>query len=144
MHIPNIFQQSDFSTTWSIVALLLTILLLDFLWLGIIQRKSWENQVHDIQKSPMTVRPAGAIIAYFMIAVAVVVFVLPLVHKDHILQDSLILGGLMGLVLYGVYDGTTYAILKDYRIDMMIGDILWGVFVVAMGTLAAAYVGHMS
>ncbi len=33
---------------------------------------------------------------------------------------------LLGLCVYAVYDWTSYAILKDYRMDVAIIDTLWG------------------
>jgi uncharacterized membrane protein len=49
---------------------------------------------------------------------------------------SFLRGMLLGLVVYGVYNATNYAVLTNYNAGTAIADTLWGVFVVG----AASYI----
>lgn len=46
-------------------------------------------------------------------------------YKDIILKSTM-----YGLAVYATYNVTNMAVFSDYRIDMMIVDSLWGIFVV--------------
>jgi uncharacterized membrane protein len=51
-------------------------------------------------------------------------------------REAVIYGMLVGLVVYGVYNGTNYSILKGWTPKVAILDTLWGVFVCGMASLA--------
>jgi len=53
------------------------------------------------------------------------------------LQDSLMYGLIFGIVLYGVYDFTAGAVLKNWDVKLAVTDVMWGGIVYFM----AAYVG---
>ena len=126
---------------FSIVAAIIIILLLDGIWLGLISKKDWNSQILSIQGKPMKIRVGGAIVAYVLLVVAVIVFgVLKVRKSSKPYRDSLIYGSLLGLCIYGVYDGTVYAILEDYTLWTAAKDVLWGVFLLSVTTLVATYV----
>ena len=53
-------------------------------------------------------------------------FVIPNINKDNLFNDSLKYGFLFGIVLFGVYDFTAGAVLKNWNLKLAILDILWG------------------
>ena len=118
------------------------ILLMDYIWLGLINGKTWNKQVRDIQGSNMKVRPLGAVVAYTLMIASILTFGVAKIGKKNLVRDSLITGALLGLFIYGVFDGTTYAIFKDYKMSIAISDILWGMFLMAIATLAATWAAH--
>lgn len=124
------------------IVVILVILLLDGVWLGVINKKSWNKQVKEIQGSQINVRPLGAITAYALLVVAIVGLVVPRISKRNMVRDSLLMGGLLGLCIYGVYDGTNYAILKDYKLSTAVVDMLWGVIITAVATLAGTWASY--
>lgn len=114
-----------------------TLFILDFLWIGLYMGKQYKDQVKKIQKSEMSVRMYFAIFAYSLMAIGLNMFVLPQIRKGHELVDSLKYGLTFGIILYGVYDFTAGAVLKDWDISLAFTDIAWGGFVYFI----SAYIG---
>lgn len=121
------------------VAVLATFALLDFVWLALIQRKTWENHVEKIQGSPIKYKPVYAVAAYSVMLIGILTLAMPRVRQDHIIMDSLIYGGVTGFVMYGVFNTVNAAIFSDYDPVIGIVDLLWGVFICAVATTAGSY-----
>ena len=115
------------------------LLVLDFLWIGFFMKNQYNKQIPQIQKSPMKVNFLYAVIAYILMAVGLVIFVIPNIRPEKRLTDSLYYGFLFGFVLYGVYDFTVAAVISKWNIKTAILDTLWG------GTVffLAAYLGSL-
>jgi uncharacterized membrane protein len=119
---------------------LVTFLVLDFIWLGLIARGFYRQQLGHLL-SP-DVRWIPAIVFYVLFVTAVVVFaVAPAVERGS-LARALLLGGFFGVVAYATYDLTNLATMKDFptlvaAVDMMWGCVLTAV-VAAVGYLFAA------
>lgn len=110
-----------------IVAVFL-LLVIDVLWLQLFMKKEYETQVFKIQNSPMKPRMVFAVLAYILLCVGLVMFVLPNIDEKNIMCTSLKYGFLFGIVLYGVYDFTIAAVLEKWDIRLAIIDVLWGGF----------------
>jgi len=104
--------------TFEIIVIAITILVLDFIWLHGFLLKFFEKMINNVQKEVMTVRPAGALIAYIALIFLAVVF-LP---KTNNLTEAF----LLGFSIYAVYDGTNYATLNNWDSKIAIIDSLWG------------------
>ena len=78
--------------------------------------------VNLIQKEEMKVKILYAVFAYFTLCFAVNYFVSDK-DKDYYMKNFL-----LGLTIYGVYDFTCAAIFKNWDIELMIQDIIWGGF----------------
>jgi uncharacterized membrane protein len=70
----------------------------------------------------------------------IVFFALPHVSSEHLIGSSLLWGFLYGVVLYGVYDLTNYAVLVQWPLELTFIGILWGGVLNGVMTLVAAYV----
>lgn len=114
-----------------------TLLLLDFLWIGMFMGKQYQNQILDIQGSKMIAKPWSAFLAYALMIIGLNLFVMPRIRKGHELEDSLMYGFVFGIVLYGVYDFTAGAVLKKWNMKLALIDVIWGGFVYFI----AAYIG---
>jgi len=93
-------------------------LLLDFVFLYS-QRKTFESQVITVQKTALILKPAGAIACYFFLLAGLYYFILR--ERKTPLEAMF-----FGLVVYGVYETTTYALLKNWKVETVIVDVLWG------------------
>lgn len=71
---------------------------------------------------------ASSLIAWFLITLGIVYFVNPNSKNK---KQSFGRGAILGLVIYGVYDLTNYAIIQNWKISMVIIDIIWGMFLCA-------------
>lgn len=111
--------------------------LLDYLWLGFVMKDFNTRQMSQLGRmkdGQWDVWLAPAIATYVLMALAMVVFVTP---KDRSFSESLMYGALMGFCIYGVFDGTNAAILRDYPIAFIFPDVAWGtaVFAITAGIL---------
>ena len=93
-------------------------LLLDVVFLAT-QRKTFESQVISVQKTALILKPAGAIVCYLFLLVGLYYFIL---RERRTPLEAM----LFGLVVYGVYETTTYALLKNWKVETVIVDVLWG------------------
>jgi uncharacterized membrane protein len=97
---------------------------MDMLWLGIVARKFYQNQIGFLMKAD--VNWTAAIIFYLLFLAGLVVFVIePAVAKKEWTR-ALWMGALFGLITYATYDLTNLATLKDWPMTMVVVDMLWG------------------
>ena len=107
-----------------------TLLILDFLWIGLYMGSRYSTMIKNIQGTPMKTNWLYAVIAYTLMVIGLNHFVLPNINvKNVTIKDSLTYGFIFGLVLYGVYDFTIGAVLKKWSMPLAILDVLWGGFV---------------
>lgn len=95
-----------------------TFLLLDFVFLAS-QRKTFEKQVITVQKTALNMKISGAIACYIFLLFGLYYFIL----REH---RSPLEAMLFGLIIYGVYETTTYALLKNWKMETVIIDVAWG------------------
>ena len=91
------------------------------------QMSSFQTIYHQIQKSPLKVRYLSALVCYLFLSVLLYVFIL---KPKRSLQEAF----LLGFCVDGVYDTTTYALLKDYPLYLACMDTLWGGILFALVT----------
>jgi uncharacterized membrane protein len=96
------------------------ILVVDFVVLNFVLKDFFAKELKEFDR---TVRPVFAIGAWLLMAVGIYIFIGPLSQNY---QSAALYGAIFGLVLYGVYDFTNYAILAGYTSRMVIVDMLWG------------------
>ena len=126
------------STKSSLIATSILVVL-DGIWVSTFMSKKYSTQIKKIQGSDLKANLAYAVLAYMLMIVGLNLFVLPRIRKDHEFVDSLLYGAGFGAVLYGVYDFTAAAVLKDWDIKLALLDILWGSFVFFI----SAYIGSL-
>jgi uncharacterized membrane protein len=107
---------------WKLFLTILIILLaIDFVWIGYITKQAWADMIETIQKKPMSVRPDWAFLTYLIMTLGIYVLVLR-TEDFSIYQKAFVLG----LVMYGVFDGTNRAIFTDWNLSMSMMDVAWG------------------
>lgn len=119
------------------VIAILTLLFLDFLWLKFYMVEKYNVMIPQIQGSPLQPRMQYALIAYILMVIGLVLFVLPNIRQGYELQDSLVYGFGFGVVLYGVYDFTIATVLDNWDIKLALIDVLWGGIVYFIATYFA-------
>lgn len=106
----------------------ISFLVLDFLWLGFVVKSFNLRQLAEIgriENGDFRIHYAPAILVYLLMALAVVFFVLPKIEGKSLLE-GFFWGAMMGFLIYGVYDLTNLAILKNYPIPFAVADMAWG------------------
>lgn len=93
-------------------------LLLDSIYLTLVSNKA-SKMIYSIQKSKMELNILAAIICYIFI-------VLLFYHFIIVKKGSIFDAFLLGLCVYGIYDSTNYALIKNWSLTFSIMDTLWG------------------
>lgn len=119
-----------------------SLLILDFIWIVFFIRQRYDKMVKKIQGSEMKVQPGFAVLAYACMVAGMLIFVLPNIKKGHELVDSLKYGATFGFILYGVYDFTAGALIKDWNVALASIDVAWGTFVYFISAYLGTILGN--
>ncbi len=103
--------------------LLPVIIIIDYVWLGIIASGFYKNQLQSILNADVNI--VSALIVYILIIFGIVLFVLPhkLASKPF---SAFFIGALFGFTVYGIYDFTNHAVLKNWTLPVSMMDVMWG------------------
>ena len=104
-----------------------TMLTLDFIFLSANQ-KMFEIQIADVQRVSLQFRPMGAILCYIALVFGLYYFI---IKTNRSPLDAF----LLGVVINAVYEGTSYAILKKWKWQLVIMDTLWGGVLLSLTTI---------
>ncbi len=105
-----------------------TMMLLDGLWLGIIANQFYLTQLRHLIRGDGTkfdVNYPAAGIVYALMVVGFLMFLSPLLDKWSY-PETILKSAVFGIVIYGVYDFTNLATLRDWPIVVAVADVLWG------------------
>ncbi len=117
------------------VAAAATMLAMDLTWLGLLAGPFYSSQLGNL-KRPEAYAPAAAAFYVFYVAAVVELAVARASSRANAGQR----GAVLGLVAYGTYELTNWAVLRDWPGALVPVDILWGVALTAV----AATVGHLA
>ena len=116
------------------VATLLTFLLLDGIWLGLLMAPTYRELLGSLMLEKPLLLPAAVFYCLYVIG-CVVFVVLPALSW----QRAAKLGALLGLVAYGTYDLTNWATLRDWSVQVSLMHWAWG----TVATAVACMVGYL-
>ena len=117
-------------------ACLLTTIIADICWLGLIARGFYRHQLGDLM-AERVVWPA-AIAFYFLHALGTTIFCALPGLQAHSVGRVVLTSLLFGLVTYGTYDLTNLATLRGWPPALVAVDMCWGMLI----TLASATAGY--
>ena len=103
--------------------------IIDIIWLGVVARGFYQKNLKSIL-SPQVNWPAAVIFYLIYIAGILIFAVLPALREDS-LSRAAIWGALFGFFTYATYDLTNLALIKDWPLNIVVADILWGVVLCA-------------
>ncbi len=96
----------------------IVLLSLDFVYLTLI-KDYFNNQIKSVQGSPVKFNFFGAALCYIFLITGLNYFI---IKPRKSVTDAF----LFGLVIYGVYETTNYALFSNWSIITVIMDTLWG------------------
>jgi len=111
---------------------LIIFLILDFIWLGLVAKNLYQNEIGTLLKTKFNF--VAAFIFYIIFIIALTIFVIIPAINNNSLKEVILLGALFGLVTYATYDLTNFATLEGFTIKIVIIDLLWGT---TLGTLTS-------
>ncbi len=113
---------------------------IDMLWLGIIAKNLYKNQIGSLMKEE--VNWLAAIIFYLIFIVGLVLFVIKPSIEIQSWKNALFMGALFGFITYATYDLTNLATLKDWPLLITIIDLIWGAFIAASVSVATFFIAN--
>lgn len=99
-------------------------LAIDMLWLGLVARSFYQQQLGFIMAP--SVNWFAAIIFYLLFIVGILFFVVVPGLESGSLKATLLRAALFGLITYATYDVTNLATLKDWPVLLTVVDLIWG------------------
>lgn len=91
---------------------------IDFIYLNVM-KGYFDNQIKLVQGSPIKMNYLGAALCYILLILGINYFI---IKPRRSVSDAF----LLGIIIYGVYETTNLALLKNWSILTVIIDTLWG------------------
>lgn len=91
---------------------------IDFIYLNVM-KSYFDNQIQRVQGSIVKMNYLGAALCYIFLIVGINYFI---IKPRKSVSDAF----LLGIIIYGVYETTNYALLKNWSILTVLIDTLWG------------------
>lgn len=119
----------------SYLAALVTLAILDALWLGVVSREFYKARLGQL----LLDQPLwwAAILFYLIHAAGVAIFAVPPAMASGTWSAAILYGGLFGFCVYAAYDLTNLATLRGWPMAVSLVDLAWGAVVTAAATLVA-------
>lgn len=118
------------------LAALLVMGLLDALWLGVVARDFYRQEMGAQMAEQVRWLPA----VLFYVGYPAALVALALFPAGQPLAQQIARAALVGLVAYGVYDLTNLATLRHWPVRLALADVAWGTFASTVAGGAAAWV----
>ena len=112
----------------------LVFLAVDFLWLGILAKRLYQQQLGHLFSAE--VNWPAAFLFYVIFVIGMMVFVIHPAVKSGAVWQAVWMGALYGLVTYATFDLTNLALVKDWPTPIVVVDILWGIVLSAIVSTA--------
>ena len=96
----------------------IVMVIIDYVYLYIF-KGYFSNQVKNVQGSPLSMNYLATAICYIFLILGLNYFI---IKPRRSVQDAF----LLGLVIYGVYETTNWALFKNWSVLSVIIDTLWG------------------
>jgi len=110
---------------WKLYLIALPVfLIIDGLWLGLVARKFYSQQIGLLMKAQPNWLVAG--LFYLLFIVGLVVFVLQPALAKGSWTYAILYGALFGLISYATYDLTNLATLQSWPLLVTVVDLIWG------------------
>jgi uncharacterized membrane protein len=99
-------------------------LLIDFVWLRLIARSFYQDQMGHLLRADVIW--AAAVLFYLLFVVGIVLLAVWPALEHRSLPRAIWSGALLGLVAYAAYDLTNLAVLEGFPVIVAMVDMAWG------------------
>jgi uncharacterized membrane protein len=111
---------------------LISFLLIDALWLGVVAKSFYRDQLGDLMLPSPNL--AAAAIFYLVFAIAIVILAVRPGLDAGSGWTAVAYGAVLGLAAYGTYDMTNISTLRGWPLQLTIVDMVWGTFLTAVAS----------
>jgi uncharacterized membrane protein len=123
------------------IIVIILLIVLDIIWLSL-NAKYYSKMIKSIQNKEIKINIIYALFTYLLMIASIIFINIPFIEskinktdsKIEIIKKSLLYSGLLGLFIYGIYNGTNLATLENYDINVALKDTLWGVIIYTIVT----------
>lgn len=110
---------------------------IDMIWLTLIAKNYYAKQIgYLLAKNPNLF---AALIFYLIFVAGLIFFVITPALDKKAWTHALLAGAFFGLVTYATYDLTNLATVKDWPLLVTIVDLIWGMFISAVVSVATYF-----
>jgi uncharacterized membrane protein len=121
----------------------IALIIIDYLWLGIYYYDSYRKIIESVQKTKLIGRLGGAIVVYIALALIILFWIVPRIQleskNNNLFITSFIYGGILGGLIYAVFDFTSYTIFTNWDLKTAIVDTVWGAVLMTLVSFITAY-----
>lgn len=118
------------------------LLVVDFIWLTLIAKSFYQKHLGFLMRTSLEYPHwLATLMVYIVITLGLILFVLPKIESG--LTVMILYGALYGFILYGLYEFTNYALVKDWPIIVVIVDLIWGLTLGVIGSLVVYFVSKL-
>lgn len=106
---------------------------------------TYSRIVKNISGKSLTNRYYSGAIVYIALALGLITFVIPKVRTNslmNIVKDSIMYGGIFGLVVYATFDFTTHFMFEGWPLSISIIDTVWGAILSTLVTIIYCYLAN--
>jgi len=125
------------NSIFTIILSAIILLLLDSIYLSSVSNH-YNNLLLKIQGSKITIKLISVMLCYILLVGGLNYFIL--LNNTLNNTQKLINAFILGVVIYGIYETTNYAIFNDWSIFALITDSLWGGILFLLTTLIINFI----
>ena len=108
----------DIGVVKDVTKIAILMILIDSVYLHFI-KDSYGRMVANIQKSPMKIRMIGAVLSYCTVVGGFYLFG----YRENL---SYLKTFFLGIMMYGIYETTSYALFDNWEVWALVVDTIWG------------------
>lgn len=126
-----------------IMGIFVTLIILDFIWLGIITKDFIISQLGGlvrVENGAIKLNIYAGLLVWFLISVGIFLFV---VNPYDSLPKVALMGVIFGFVMYGVYDLTNLTYINNYPLRLTFVDIVWGSILCGIVSTVGFYIKNL-
>lgn len=112
-----------------------TMLALDLLWLGVVARDFYDTSLGSLKRDPVNLPAAALFYTFYVAAIAK-----HSVDGSASPADAARRGAGLGLIAYGTYELTNWAVIRDWPARLVPIDLAWGIGLTALAGFAGKWV----
>jgi len=119
------------------IGVLIVFVVFDAVWLGVIAVDFYAETIGHLMAEK--VNWGAAVVFYAMYIGGIAYFISVPAAESGTLKKAALNGVLFGVIAYGTYDLTNFATLRDWPLNVVIYDMIWGGFITASAAVGGFF-----
>ena len=117
-----------YPTTMGVFRAAIVMIVLDLVWIRLVMMPRYVDMGRRIQGRDIALRPLPGALAYALMVVGLREFVIrPSLGGDDVRREEVMRRGvLFGIVVHGIYNGTSMAVFDGWDASTAFLDVMWG------------------